>query len=383
MTIRVVHVITGLPVGGAEMVLLGIATAGRESGIEPAVICLGSRGPVSELLEQENIVVHHLGMRSFWQFPVSLPQLRSVLRNLRPDLIQGWMYHGNLAATVASLGADVPVAWNVRQSLHRVDLFKVTTRLTIRANAGLSRRANSIIYNSRVARQQHEAIGFWPALGMRIPNGVDLRRFSSDRGDRDRIRRNLNIADDETVIISVGRVHPIKGHEVLMHAIGPVVNNSQNVRFLVVGKGADLDSEPFSAFAAEAAIRERTLLLGERDNVAELLAAADIFVSASHTEGFPNAVAEAMAARLPCVVTDVGDSRLLVGDFGRIVAAGDAPAVANALLEMTLQSPRSRHEIGDGARARIERKYSLPKVAQRYADHYLRLVRGANQTQSA
>jgi len=383
MTIRVVHVITGLDVGGAEMALLGIAAGGRKSGVEPAVICLGSRGPVSELLEQENIAVHHIGLRSVWRFPVSLPRLRSVLRDLRPDLVQGWMYHGNLAATLTSRGADVPVAWNVRQSLHRVDLFKVTTRLTIRANAALSRCADSIIYNSQVARQQHEAIGFWPAVGTRIPNGVDLRRFSSDCGDRDRNRRDLSIADDETVIISVGRVHPIKGHEVLMRAFGRVVRNNPNVKLLVIGRGAAWDLKPFSEFVSEAVIRERTLLLGERDDVAELLAAADVFVSTSHTEGFPNAVAEAMAARLPCVVTDVGDSRLLVGDFGRIIAAGDADAVADALLEMTLRSPESRHAVGNGARSRIEHEFSLPKVAQQYADHYYRLVGRADQTQPA
>ena len=383
MTLKVAHVITGLEVGGAEKALLSIATASRQFDVKPVVVCLTERGPVSELLEAEKVSVHHIGMRSVLQFPMGVTRLSKVLQDLRPDLIQGWMYHGNLAATMASSGIDVPVAWNVRQSLHRVDLFKKSTRLMIKANAALSRRANSIIYNSQVARQQHEEIGFWPACGTCIPNGVDLQCFRPDLADRNRVRQELSIAADETVVIAVGRVHPIKGHEVLMRAVELVVRADPEVRFVVVGKGADWSLEPFSAFGSKASIRERTLLLDEGHNVAELLAAADVFVSTSHTEGFPNAVAEAMAAQLPCVVTDVGDSRMLLADFGRVVVPGDADAVAEALLGMTLGTPESRHKIGAGARSRVTREFSLAKIAEEYLDHHYGMISAFNRSQSA
>ena len=373
-SLRIAHVITGLNVGGAERMLLGLAVAGPEAGFESQVICLGPRGPVSDLLEAEEVTVHHLGLASVWQFPFGLRQLGKMLRSASPDVVQGWMYHGNLAAYFAGRKLGVPIAWNIRQSLHRLDLFKATTRLTIRANARYSGRVDSVLYNSQVARQQHEAIGFSTTNGARIPNGVDLGRFTDGGRKRDAVRRQLGISEGEIAVIAVGRVHPIKGHNILLQSVRPVVDNNPAVRFVIVGRGADWDKQPFRMYQADETMRRKVILTGERGDVVDLLHAADVFVSASETEGFPNAVAEAMAAGLPCVVTDVGDCKFLVDDCGVVVSSGDPQQLATGLLQVSGLTADARQEIGARAQSRIENEFSLAEIARQYAGHYHRLV---------
>jgi len=329
---------------------------------------------MSQKLIDAGISLQHINIRSMLQLPMALWRLRKIVRELRPDVIQGWMYHGNIAALVARSGKQVAVVWNIRQSLHRRDLFKLTTRLMIRVNAVLSKKADTIIYNSHIARRQHEALGFCESIGVHIPNGIDLSRFSGGLEDRVRVRGELGITNNSKIVIAVGRVHPIKGHEVLLKAIELTLTTEPGTRFVIVGRGACWDQHPFHDVAANSLVRERTLLLGERDNIPGLLASADLFISASHTEGFPSAVAEAMAAGLPCVVTDVGDSRLLVGEHGCVVPANDANALGAAILDVLRLSDADRSRVGRLGRSIVEEKYSLPTVAKMYARLYRQVL---------
>lgn len=382
MTLAVAHVVTGLNVGGAEKFLCGMAVAARDHGIEPSVVCLSERGPVSALLEASGIPLTHLGMRSIWRFPFLLRRLRKTLLAIQPDLVQGWMYHGNLAATLAMRGTAVPVAWNVRQSLHRIDLFKSTTRQTIKWNARFSNAAASIIYNSQTAREQHEELGFSTRAGGRIPNGVDLGHFGAGTSDRLETRAELGIHSNDVVVLAVGRAHAIKGYDVLLQAIPRVVAANPAVRFVVAGSGTDWSEDPFSAHAQNDQVRNATTLLGRRDDVAQLLEAADVFVSSSHTEGFPNAVAEAMASRLVCVATDVGDARLLLDGNGSVVEPGNVAGLADALIAVTGLDIEARRRIGAGARLRIENEFSLDAIVAKYVDHYQSVVSAAEQGSS-
>lgn len=374
MSLKVAHVITGLAVGGAERMLCNLVKAWSPGDVDSAVICLGPEDALSEELMANGASVTHLGLGSIWRFPFALRSISKIIAAYRANLVQGWMYHGNLAAQLARRPAHTPVAWNVRQSLHRPDLFKATTRLTIRANARLSRRPQSIIYNSRAARHQHEAIGFRPDRGICIPNGVEIDRFAPAPGTREETRRQWGLSDENLVAIAVGRAHPIKGHRFLMDAVAPTVAALPNVRFVIVGRGASWDAAPFSAYADNALVRNATILIGERSDVPCLLAAADVFVSSSETEGFPNAVAEAMATGLPCVVTDVGDSAFLLGGCGQVVEPGDAAALSAALTRVLGLLPEARLELGRSARERVEAEFSLAHIATLYRDHYRQLV---------
>jgi len=241
-------------------------------------------------------------------------------------------------------------------------------------NAKASRRADSIIYNSNVARSQHEKSGFAATGGVLIPNGVDPQRFTSDREQSPALRQSLGIEHDAIVIIAVGRANAIKGHDVLLQTARKVSKAKAPVHFLIVGEGTCWQAEPYAEFASDASIRQCVTLVGVRNDVPDLLSVADVFVSASKTEGFPNAVAEAMAAGLPCVVTDVGDSAMLLGDAGLVVPPGDAGALAMGIVDLAQRTEADRKALGTGGRRRIQSGFSIDAMVQRYADHYRSLL---------
>jgi glycosyltransferase involved in cell wall biosynthesis len=354
--------------------LLALCDVGREVGLDSTVICLAPPGPVSGQLLDIGIPVTHIGLTSIWQFPIQTGAIKRELRKSAPDVVQGWMYHGNIAALMAGRGTGAPIVWNVRQSLHRTDLFKRTTRLMIRANASVSGHADMIIYNSEVARRQHEELGFAKAGGALIPNGVDLVRFGAGHAGGAALRDSLGIPEDAIVFIAVGRANAIKGHDLLLRAAREVSKADVPVRFLVVGEGTSWNVDPYIEFAGETGVRRIVTLAGGRDDVPELLSMADVFVSSSRTEGFPNAVAEAMASGVPCLVTDVGDSSALVGDAGLVIPASDAGALVQGILDLAGRSTDELEAIGQVGMHRIQSEFSIRAMAAEYAGHYRSLV---------
>ncbi len=200
-----------------------------------------------------------------------------------------------------------------------------------------------------------------------IPNGFDLDRFRPDAEARHRVRLELGIAPDAPVVGLVARFDQNKGHASFAAAAREVVRTHPEIRFVLVGTGID----PTNPVVADI---PGAHLLGARPDVARLVAAFDVAVSASSSEGFSNTLGEAMAAGVPCVATDVGDSALIVGDSGRIVPADDPGALAAALGELVALPPDDRAALGARARDRVATNWSLPVVARSFSELYEEVV---------
>jgi glycosyltransferase involved in cell wall biosynthesis len=155
-------------------------------------------------------------------------------------------------------------------------------------------------------------------------------------------------------------------------------------RLVMAGTGVDVGNTTLVDAIANAGLRDRVHLLGERSDVASVLSGLDIYVSASNRlEGFSNAVGEAMSCGLPCVVTAVGDSALIVGDTGIVVPPGDASALASAMARWVGMHPADLESLGQSARQRVHAEYDIEVVAQRYAALYESLVRQRQRAASA
>ena len=184
MTIKVLHAITTLEIGGAENMLLRLLEAGARDQFEPSVLSLmdPAVAPVATVVAQLaalGVPVATVGMPQGRPKADNLWRLGRIVRAAAPDLIQGWMYHGNLAATLGrwALPHRPPVLWNVRHSVHDLALEKPLTRLIIRLSARLSGLPKAIIYNARVSAAQHARLGFDPSRAVVIPNGFDCAQF--------------------------------------------------------------------------------------------------------------------------------------------------------------------------------------------------------------
>ncbi len=179
---RLLHVITGLSTGGAEVALHGLLSRMDRDRFDSVVISLAGGGPVGDRIEALGVPVYGLGLRPWFPTPAAMWRLIVLFRRFRPDVVQGWMYHGNLAATLAAASSPghVPVAWGVRHSLDDLKAEKKLTAALIRLGALLSSYPERIVYVSRVSADQHEAIGYRRDRRVVIPNGFDCHRLRPD-----------------------------------------------------------------------------------------------------------------------------------------------------------------------------------------------------------
>lgn len=375
---RVLHVITGLGVGGAERTLFNLLRGGLSERSDTAVVSLLDKGKLGEPIRKLGVPVYLLGMRRRWPGPRVVRRLRSIMRETSPDLIQGWMYHGNLAASGASkLSPGRPaVVWNVRHSLCRLEAEKPLTRQIIRANRLLSRGVQGIIYNSRLSCGQHSHFGFYDRRARVIPNGFDLERLQAVREIGQEVRAELGLASDVLVVGHVARFHPMKDQAGFLRAAVQVARVLPHVRFLVMGREVSIENPALTGIIPSELL-ERFVFIGERHDTERFMQAMNILVSSSAWgEAFPNVLGEAMACEVPCVATDVGDSADIVGDTGFIVPPSDRGALTEGLLAMLGKDTAERERLGREARDRVARYYSLPRTVERYAGLYEDLFHG-------
>lgn len=365
---RVLHIITGLEVGGAENMLCKLVGSMNPAQITSAVVSLGGRGRLGARIKGYGVPLFCLEMRSGRPSLSGLFKLRRIVRNFRPDVIQGWMYHGNLAASMGRLvcGRKVPVIWNIRQTVYNLGSEKAATQLVIRAGAALSKSASRIIYNSCVALQQHQDLGFCQACGQVIPNGFDCRTFRPDSKVRRRIRRFLGVSEHTVLIGLVGRYHPTKGHEDFLLAAGNLAKSEDNVKFVLAGPAVDGKNQILCSLVKENSLHDKVFLLGTR-RTQYLFPALDIAVHASYaTDSFSNVIGEAMACALPLIVTDVGDAAKIVGSGGLVVPPRDHQILEQRMRELVGLEKEARMRMGLTGRARIEHCFSLESVMHSY-----------------
>lgn len=368
---RLMIFITGLSTGGAESMLLKLLSVLPRSEFAPVVVSLLDRGTVGPRIEELGVPVHPLDLRRPWRLPSGLLRLRRICRQTDPDLLIGWMYHGNLLATLvqATMARRAGLIWSVRQSLYALALERQMTALVIRAGAWLSRRPAVVIYNSALALAQHRAHGYRSNRDVVIPNGFDCDLFRPRPEARARLRERIGVGPDTLVIGLIARVHPMKGHRVFLQAAGRVVASELNAHFICAGRGAESGNPDLREPIGELGLGGRVHLLGEEADVAGLMAGLDLLCSASISgEGFPNVVGEAMASGVPCVVTDVGDSASVVGDTGVVVPPGNAAALAEACTRLLRESTEMRARRCAAARAKTVEQFALSTSAQRYAE---------------
>jgi glycosyltransferase involved in cell wall biosynthesis len=300
----------------------------------------------------------------------ALKTLRQLVQSIRPDLIQGWMYHGNLAASAAgSFSSHHPaVCWNVRHSLHDLGHEKAMTRWVIRAGRQLSSQPEAIIYNSSVSRTQHEHFGFASTRARVIPNGFNCSDLFPDVKVKARVRRTLDIPTEAVVVGHVARHHPMKGHQNFLSAAAQVAAQSPHAHFVLVGRDVHPNHSHFQGLVPSE-LRQRFHFLGERDDIPDLLRTMDVLCSSSlWGEGFPNVIGEAMASGVPCVATDVGDSAFVVGETGWVVPPQDTVGVVEALnvALAELNDPVAWSARCDTARSRIQQHFTLDQVVKSY-----------------
>ena len=373
MTRRILHVITGLEVGGAEMALYRLILEFRGSEYAHTVIVLTPGGGLYGRFVESGIKLIVLDIR---RSPVSdMLRLYRLMRTLQPDIVQTWLYHADFLGGVAARVAGIRnVIWGVRTT----DVDGGCARATAfvrQACASLSRWVpHTIVCVAEAARRSHSLVGYDAGRMVVVGNGFDLSVLTSNQSQRGQLRAQCGFAKDDVVVGTLGRFNLDKDHANFVQAAGQLARRHPRLRFLMVGENLDANNDVLMGWINATGHADRFVLLGARSDAAVCLAAMDIFCLSSRTEAFPNVVGEAMAMGLPCVSTDVGDVGVLMADTGVIVPKADPAALAQGVAGLMALGAAYRAQMGQKARERIRATFTMACVRKRFERIYENVI---------
>ncbi len=360
--IKLVFVITALGTGGAQMMLYKFLTRINRSYYSPIVISLISEGIFVERIRDLDIPVKTLGMKPGGYNPLILFRLRQMLVEIQPDIIQGWMYHANLAAQLAKFLSNqkTPVFWSIHHSVDSLKAEKLALAATIKLTALFSSKAEKVVFSAKKGQKQHIQLGYDPNNATAIGDNFDLAKYKPVSNPQFDLRSSLNLPNDTILIGSVARYHPMKDHANLIDGAGILIANNPQVHFVLVGPNVDQQNPALSAQITKLGIAKQVHLLGERQDIPDLMTSFDIFTTSSaYGESFPNVLGEAMSCQIPCVATDIGDSQTIIGDTGVVVPAKNPQALADAWHKLIILGQEGRQNLGKQARKRIQTNFNL------------------------
>jgi glycosyltransferase involved in cell wall biosynthesis len=301
----------------------------------------------------------------------AVAQLLRILREERPQILQTWLYHADLLGLLAGKLGNVPsILWNLQNSFIDMRQYRRVSAMVLRVLVSLSAFPDIVLTNSQAGLRFHEALGYKPKRWMYLPNPLDLERFRPDPKARVQLRQELGVAPDAILIGLVARFDPMKDHANFVAAARLVAESNADLHFVLVGRLIDFNNAALMQLIASSGIAERFHLLGLRSDVNRVTAGFDIACSSSLGEGSPNVIGEAMACGVPCLVTDVGDSAMIVGHSGKVVPPRDPKAFAEACRGLLNLPTHQRQQLGLCARSLAQKRFSLPSVVARYETLY-------------
>lgn len=373
---KITHVIIGLGVGGAELMLKRLVEGlNGQEGMQHSVISLTGLGVVGDQLQGAGIKVTYLEMSNALSLPITFFRLRRELKKQQPDIVQTWMYHADFLGGLAARSLGIKnIIWGIRTTDVTLGRSKLTVALR-KLCAWLSYSVPKVIICAADAgRKVHEQVGYDPSKMRVIPNGFDLDKLKSTPEQRQALRTELGFTEEHKVIGSVGRFNPIKNQQLFVEAAALVAKQHENARFMMVGRDNTWDNAELVGWIKQHNLQAKFALLGERSDVPVCLSAMDIFCLHSKTEGFPNVLGEAMAMGLPCISTDVGDAGLLLHQAGKIVKTSDIDICDAVTCYLTL-SQEELESFSYNSRKKIYSSYSLAKILEKYNSLYKLLKR--------
>jgi glycosyltransferase involved in cell wall biosynthesis len=373
------------------MMLLNVLSRTNRAVFESSVVSLTDVGPIGKRILELGVPVRSLGMSRGAANPMSLIALAAWLRQDRPSVIQSWMYHANLVGGLAAaMAGGFPLAWGIHNTTLEPKHTKLTTQWTVRSCARLSRwLPDRIVCCSDSVRQVHQHLGYADDKMTVVLNGVDPLRFVADPVARSSVRHELGLSDQAILIGMVSRFAPQKDHHNFVEAARLLGIHQPEAHFLLCGDGIDSGNPDLVGWITSAGIWDRCHLVGRRTDIPRINSALDIAsLSSSYGEALPVAILEAMASKVPCVVTDVGDCGFLVADTGKVVPARSPVALAQAWRELIEAGPEKRNHLGVAACSRIKQFFDFSDTVRHYENIYQELADSArssvaNATQQA
>lgn len=366
---KITHVIIGLNIGGAELMLKRLID-GTESqrGVKHSIISLTDLGVLGKELLASGIEVKYLGMKNAFFLPLVFFKLRQEIKKQQPDLVQTWMYHADILGGLAAKSLKVKrIIWNVRNTNFGLNGFM--HKALIKVSAIISKNIpDKIIYVSQSAKLSHERVGYDKTKSIVINNGFDTSKYSKRIADREKVREEFQYNEQDIVILSVGRYAPSKDHLNFIKAAKMAIKQNINIKVLMIGLNVDMyNSKLLNVIGDDIS---SFYLAGQRNDIPSVFSGVDVFCLHSLTEGFPNVLGEAMSSALPCITTRAGDAELILHDCKYTVDISDAEGLAKVMGIVSKKSSDEKAVMGKMNRQIILENYTIENIRKKYVTLY-------------
>lgn len=369
---KVIHIISGLNVGGAELMMIRLASALEAHSVEQVFVSMSSGGPLMDVVRDKGFRLYSLNCKRGRISLSALLRLAKIFMHERPDLTQCWMFHADLiGGLISKILFKIPVVWNIRQS----DTYneKILTRLIAsHVNRVLSYFVpNAIICCGKYVSDYYKALGYKENLITSIPNGYELPQDENSLDDYKCARFG-----EEFVVGISGRFHPMKDHKNFIDAAGMAYSSNNRISFFLCGEGLDeKNAELMQWIEASCIPRSRIKLLGRIANMSSFYRQLHLMVSSScGGEGFPNVLAEAMSFGVPCVATNIGGNAEVIGDTSLLAPVASPIELAELILRFSRMNISKYDAASADCKARIKRNFQMEVIAKRYFQLYERVL---------
>mgnify|MGYP001376188192 CR=1 FL=1 len=366
---KIVLLTRSLDIGGAEIQLVNLAVGLTNQGLNIRVAEFYGGGILESRLKRLGVSVISLKKMGRWDFIVFGFKFFRLVYSFQPDIIYSFLTGPNLCAAIGKIAyPKVRLFWGARasapdQTLRSADRF---VKVAFRLAKQISMIPEKIILNSNSSFNYHVKTGFKRNKLVVIPNGIDLTRYRYCPDDGQAIRLSLGIEQDAFLIGIVARLDPIKGHDTFLQAAGQFIAKYHKIKFVVVGSGEPSYERRLKELGKAMGLEGCLLWIDQTNELVGIYNALDIYTLTSRSESFPNTLGEAMACGTPCVSTDVGDCRSIVGDTGIIVKADDVGGLVSAWETIYFRRDKREHQKPcQSAISRIATRYSLETMVER------------------
>jgi glycosyltransferase involved in cell wall biosynthesis len=364
---KILFLARSLDGGGAERQLVTLAVGLRERGHEVAIATFYSGGELETQARGAGVAIVALGKRGRWGVVGFAWRLIKTLRAARPDILHGYLATANLLAVLARpFLPGTRTVLGIRASNMALDHYDWLMRLIDRLEAWCAAPAELVIANSEAGRDHAIARGLPDGKIVVVPNGIDTEFFRPDPTVRTGVRADLGVGCEARLIGLVARLDPMKDHPTFLQAVAEFQKSGGRARFVCVGGGPRDYRETLQALGRELGIEASLSWAGARDDMPSVYNALDVVtLTSAFGEGFPNVVGEAMACGVPCVATDVGDVRRVLGKAGIVVPPGDPEALARAWETMLRRIETDNGTLGQETRRRIVTHFGAEAMVAR------------------
>ncbi len=381
--IKIAHISTGLETGGAEVQLTRLLESLDKNKFEMIVISLDKETYLADKIRNElNIPVYSLGLK---QNPLNIRKAYSILKAFNPDVIHGTMYEGGVVGTLFNkfLPKKPAVIWTVHEPLEHYDKEPLRKRIQLRLWGLISNKPDCMMYVSNLNKEQHVAWGFDNSKSLVIPNGVETSRCFPNKAKGMEVRKSLGIPEDVFVIGKVARYHRQKNHIGFLQSAALLNKTHPDVHYMLVGTNVDNANKELTSLIKELNLQDRVHMLGNRQDIPDVVNAFDLATLTSFGEAFPLTLGEAMVSEVPCVATDVGDNDYIIADTGIITPVNDNKAMAVAWQKMVEMDTDKYTQLGKAARQRTLDNFTLEQQVRQHDDLYSTLANKNNDASEA